>query len=194
MFKTLLLLFCLSISSLALSAQQFIYLGSELSGQQSTGGCSASCAGTPLDPANGIVCSTSGTGTHSTTTDIAVITVPAVGSIRSLVATNNCGRFSGLDSDDALIINGIQYPVSGNSIIGFTECFDNSTSSQAFDYEVEYKPGSENISDLLSRLSANKDSVHCKTNIADRYIRLIAFEAVPDAMTFSQIQVISCML
>ena len=59
---------------------------------------------------------------------------------------------------------------------------------QAFNYEVVYKPGSQNIADPLSRLSVSEDSVYTVANVADSYIKLIANESVPVALTFSQIK------
>ena len=59
---------------------------------------------------------------------------------------------------------------------------------QAFDYEVVYKPGSQNMADPLSTLSVRQDSEHIVTNVADSYIMMVAQESVPVALTFSQIK------
>jgi len=55
---------------------------------------------------------------------------------------------------------------------------------QDFDYTIEYKPGSENIADSLSRLRFCHSKEEEKTrNVAEEYVRLIVQIASPIAMT-----------
>ena len=60
---------------------------------------------------------------------------------------------------------------------------------QVFDYTIEYKPGSENIADSLSRLSCCLSQEEEKTrNVAEEYIRFIAQTATPKAMTTREVE------
>ena len=61
---------------------------------------------------------------------------------------------------------------------------------QAFYYDVVYRPGSMNIADPLSRLSARIDDEKSNgvCNVADDYIMMIANLAVPKAMNFDQVK------
>lgn len=61
---------------------------------------------------------------------------------------------------------------------------------QAFEYEVVYKPGSLNIADPLSRLSASsKENEWRIDNVADQYVRMIAKLAVLKAMSFDGLKI-----
>ena len=60
---------------------------------------------------------------------------------------------------------------------------------QIFDYTIEYKPGSENIADSLSRLSCCHSKEEGKTrNVAEEYVRFIAQTATPTAMTTREVE------
>ena len=60
---------------------------------------------------------------------------------------------------------------------------------QIFDYTIEYKPGSENIADSLSRLSCCHSKEEEKTrNVAEEYVRFIAQTATPTAMTTREVE------
>ncbi|XP_022795609.1 uncharacterized protein K02A2.6-like [Stylophora pistillata] len=60
---------------------------------------------------------------------------------------------------------------------------------QVFDYTIEYKPGSENIADSLSRLSCYHSLDEEKTrNVAEEYVRFIAQKATPKAMTTREVE------
>ena len=55
---------------------------------------------------------------------------------------------------------------------------------QVFDYTIEYKPGSENIVDSLSRLSCCQSQEEEKMrNVVEEYVRFIAQTATQKAMT-----------
>ena len=55
---------------------------------------------------------------------------------------------------------------------------------QAFDYTIEYKPGSDNIADSLSRLSCcHSQEGEKMRNVAEEYVRFIAQTATPNATT-----------
>ena len=58
----------------------------------------------------------------------------------------------------------------------------------AFDYEVVYKPGKENIADPLSRLSASPDCIRNVANVADEYVHTVARLSVPKAMSFDEVK------
>lgn len=58
---------------------------------------------------------------------------------------------------------------------------------QAFDFVLEYRPGCSNIADSLSRLSVSKDEV-VKPLCDDSYIRSVVESAVPQAMSWSDMQ------
>lgn len=60
---------------------------------------------------------------------------------------------------------------------------------QVFDYTIEYKPGSENIADSLSRLSCGHvQEEEKKRNVAEEYVRFVAQTATPKAMTTRDIE------
>ena len=60
---------------------------------------------------------------------------------------------------------------------------------QIFDYTVEYKPGSENIADSLSRLSCCQSQEEEKMrNVAEEYVRFIAQTTTPKAMTTREVE------
>ena len=60
---------------------------------------------------------------------------------------------------------------------------------QVFDYTIEYKPGSENIADSLSRLSCCHSQEEEKTrNVAEEYVRFIAQTATLEAMTTRKVE------
>ena len=60
---------------------------------------------------------------------------------------------------------------------------------QVFDYTIEYKPGSENIADSLSRLSCCPSQEEETTrNVAEEYVRFIAQTATPKAMTTGEVE------
>jgi hypothetical protein len=60
---------------------------------------------------------------------------------------------------------------------------------QAFDYEVVYKPGPQNIADSLSRLSVSTGTCSAyKPNIAEAYVHVVAEQAVPNAMSYRDIK------
>ena len=62
---------------------------------------------------------------------------------------------------------------------------------QAFNYDVVYRPGRTNIADPLSRLSADPNYNFKKKNVADSYVRMVMNEALPKAMSFSEIRLAS---
>ena len=60
---------------------------------------------------------------------------------------------------------------------------------QVFYYSIEYKPGSENIADSLSRLSCRPSQDEEKTrNVAEEYVRFIAQTATPKARTTREVE------
>ncbi|KAL9969410.1 hypothetical protein ACROYT_G021627 [Oculina patagonica] len=60
---------------------------------------------------------------------------------------------------------------------------------KVFDYTIEYKPGSENIADFLSRLSCGHiQEEEKKRNIAEEYVRFVAQTATPKVMTTRDIE------
>ena len=60
---------------------------------------------------------------------------------------------------------------------------------QVFNYTIEYKPGSENIADSLSRLSCCHSQEEEKTrNVAEEYVRFIAQRATPKAMITREVE------
>ena len=60
---------------------------------------------------------------------------------------------------------------------------------QVFDYTIEYKPGSENIADSLSRLSCCQSQEEEKMrNVAEEYVQFIAQSATPKAMTTREVE------
>jgi transposase InsO family protein len=58
---------------------------------------------------------------------------------------------------------------------------------QSYDYVVQYQPGKTNIADPLSRLSCKSAGVNSQ-NVAEEYVRFVAQEAVPKAMTARQVE------
>lgn len=59
---------------------------------------------------------------------------------------------------------------------------------QSYQFTVEYKPGSQNIADSLSRL-VNQDTERvCGRNVAEEYVYFAAKKAVPRAMTAHEIE------
>ncbi|KAK7105707.1 hypothetical protein V1264_012941 [Littorina saxatilis] len=60
---------------------------------------------------------------------------------------------------------------------------------QTYNFKVQYKPGSQNIADSLSRL-VPKNSHECGNgeNVAEEYIRFIAKEAVPAALSPQEVE------
>ena len=60
---------------------------------------------------------------------------------------------------------------------------------QVFDYTIEYKPGSENIADSLSRLSCGHvQEEEKKRNVAEEYLQFVAQTATPKTMTTRDIE------
>ena len=59
---------------------------------------------------------------------------------------------------------------------------------QSFAFKVVYRPGNTNVADPLSRLSVDPAVVHDGENVADEYIRFVAREAVPVALTWGEIK------
>ena len=60
---------------------------------------------------------------------------------------------------------------------------------QVFDYTIEYKPGSENIADSLSRLSSCHSKEEEKMwNVVEEYVRFIAQTATPTAMKTREVE------
>ena len=60
---------------------------------------------------------------------------------------------------------------------------------QVFDCTIEYKPGSEDIADSLSRLSCCQSQEEEKMrNVAGKYVRFIAQTATPKAMTTGEVE------
>lgn len=111
-------------------AQSPQYLGSEITNGITTNGCAGSCIG-PLDPANGKVCTTAGSGNHSLQTMTYNISVPPLNYASITVTTNNCNlTTSGLDSGDDLLVNGVTTgPYSANALVNYSGCLFNASST-----------------------------------------------------------------
>ena len=58
---------------------------------------------------------------------------------------------------------------------------------QSFRYHVVYEPGRSNIADPLSRLAVSPETVSTVPNVADEYIRMVAREATPSALSWDEI-------
>ena len=60
---------------------------------------------------------------------------------------------------------------------------------RVFDYIIEYKPGSQNVADSLSRLSCCHSHEEEKTrNVAEEYVRFIARTATPKAIETREVE------
>ena len=56
---------------------------------------------------------------------------------------------------------------------------------QSYDFTVPYRPGAQNIADALSRLTMNTS---LSTDDAEDYIRVVAKNAVPNAITIQEVE------
>lgn len=63
---------------------------------------------------------------------------------------------------------------------------------QSFRFTVMYRPGKANIADPLSRLPGVQSDSAAAVNVADEYIRFVAKEAVPVALSWEDIRKASC--
>lgn len=59
---------------------------------------------------------------------------------------------------------------------------------QQFDYEVVYKPGNSNVADSLSRLLESKSESQVKPNVAEEYVRFVALQSAPCAVSIQEIE------
>ncbi|XP_053376976.1 uncharacterized protein K02A2.6-like [Mercenaria mercenaria] len=62
---------------------------------------------------------------------------------------------------------------------------------QAFNFNVKYKPGKYNIADPLSRLTQQNVSKSKVSDIAEEYVKFIALNDVPEALTAREIEQVS---
>ncbi len=133
MKRILLLCLCTFFANLAFS-QTTVYLGSQITNGETGDGCVADCAGTTLDPANGVVCILNGVddaGNHTSQESSTTISVPAGQFLDITIVTNDCtGATDGLDGGDGISINGEEVVTgSGNLQVNYSGCFSNPTAA-----------------------------------------------------------------
>ena len=59
---------------------------------------------------------------------------------------------------------------------------------QPYKFTVDYQPGNQNASDILSRTPNKEDQNDCLSNEAEQYISYVAENSVPKAMTLEEIE------